>query len=74
MNGCIYIYLLMSCQVHRPSGQPGRGYAQEGCRDNGDPAGPRQGVETGEVHPALPGDPAEDPGRPAAAHSVRLPV
>lgn len=61
-------------QVHHPSGQNRRGHAEEGGRDHGDPLGPRQGVEVGEVHPAFPGDPAEDSGRPAPPHAVRLRV
>lgn len=75
----VYVAFIVSnshvlLQVHRPTGQHQRGDAEEGGRDHGGAAGARQGVEAGQVHPALPRDPAEDPGGPAAAHAVRLPV
>ncbi|KAG5843255.1 hypothetical protein ANANG_G00148830 [Anguilla anguilla] len=41
-------------QVDHPPGQPGRGGAPEGRGDHRGAAGPREGVEAGEVHPALP--------------------
>lgn len=61
-------------QVHHSPGQHWWGHTEEGGGDHRGPTGPREGVEAGQVHPPLPRDPAEDPGRPAAPHAVRLPV